>query len=78
MSIITHRVELKGLNMSTQDAKCVYCERDSDEVPLLTLTYQGTNLWICPQHMPVLIHNPAQLVGKLPGAENLSSGNPDA
>jgi hypothetical protein len=28
-------------------------------------------LWICPQHLPLLIHNPQQLAGKLAGAENL-------
>jgi hypothetical protein len=27
---------------------------------------------ICPQHLPVLIHNPQMLVGKLPGAEGLT------
>ncbi len=52
---------------------CVFCERDSDQVPLLVLIYQDSQAWICPQHMPVLIHNPEQFVGKLPGAENLAS-----
>jgi hypothetical protein len=33
--------------------------------------YRDSRLWICPQHLPVLIHDPAQLIGKLPGAENL-------
>lgn len=51
---------------------CIYCERTTDEVPLLTLQYAGQDLWICPQHLPILIHKPAQLAGKLPGAENLS------
>ena len=57
--------------MTEQDARCLYCEKDSSEVPLIVLTYQGKSLWICPEHMPLLIHNPSQLVGKLPGAENL-------
>jgi hypothetical protein len=35
------------------------------------LRYQETEAWICPQHLPVLIHTPGRLVGKLPGAENL-------
>ena len=50
---------------------CAYCERDSDQVPLLALRYRETEAWICPQHLPVLIHDPARLAGKLPGAENL-------
>lgn len=50
---------------------CLYCERDSDQVPLLTIQYQGKELWICPQHLPILIHKPAKLASKLPGVENL-------
>ncbi len=57
--------------MTESRPKCAYCERDSDQVPLLALHYQGTEAWICPQHLPVLIHDPARLAGKLPGAENL-------
>jgi hypothetical protein len=33
------------------------------------LEYQGARLWICPQHMPILIHNPMELAGLLEGAE---------
>jgi hypothetical protein len=50
---------------------CVYCERDSETIPLVSLRYQNSDLWICPQHLPILIHKPSQLVGKLPGAEKL-------
>ncbi|MDA0748422.1 MAG: hypothetical protein O2954_18040 [bacterium] len=60
--------------MEKNRPSCVFCGRDSDQVPLLTLIYQDSQAWICPQHMPVLIHHPEQLVGKLPGAENLASG----
>jgi hypothetical protein len=47
------------------------CERDSEVTPLIPLEYCGARTWICPQHLPILIHDPAQLVGKLAGAENL-------
>ena len=60
--------------MSEDIPKCLYCERDSEQVPLLALIHKGSNLWICPEHMPVLIHNPSALAGKLPGAENLTGG----
>jgi hypothetical protein len=56
---------------STPEARCLACDRDSDATPLLSLEYRGSRLWICPQHMPALIHNPGELVGKLEGAENL-------
>jgi hypothetical protein len=52
---------------------CVACGRSSDEVPLIRMVYRQAENWICPQHLPILIHKPAQLAGKLPGAANLSS-----
>ena len=53
---------------------CLVCGRSDDESPLIALAYRGEQLWICPQHMPQLIHHPQQLVGTLPGAENLPAG----
>ena len=52
---------------------CILCQRTSDETPLITLEYRETTMRICPQHLPVLIHDPARLIGILPGAENLSA-----
>lgn len=57
--------------------RCLVCQRDDATVPLLTLTYQGAPLWICPQHLPILIHHPAQLIGIVPGAENLEEADHD-
>lgn len=58
--------------MDTSNAKqCLVCGRGPDVTPVLALEYRGTTVWICPQHLPVLIHEPAQLVGKLAGAEQL-------
>ena len=58
--------------MTDKTATCIFCERDSGQVPLLTLSFQSNEIRICTQHLPVLIHDPAQLVGKLAGAEDLS------
>jgi hypothetical protein len=52
--------------------RCVYCDRDSDQVPLIALQYRAAEAWICPQHLPVLIHDPAKLAGRLAGAERLT------
>ncbi len=57
--------------MSKQSKQCLLCGRDATQTPLLTLDYQDSTFCICPQHLPVLIHDPSQLVGRLPGAENL-------
>ena len=58
------------------DKSCLACERGQDEIPLLQLAYRDGVYWICPQHLPLLIHNPAKLEGMLPGAENLSPAGP--
>ena len=51
--------------------QCVHCQRGSDQVPLIALRYLDGDAWICPQHLPILIHKPHKLIGKVPGAENL-------
>lgn len=52
--------------------QCLNCNRSETVVPLVTLSYHEETLYICPQCLPVLIHNPQDLVGKLEGAEGLS------
>jgi hypothetical protein len=52
--------------------QCLACKRTSVETPLIRLEYLQAAYWICPQHLPVLIHDPARLIGALPGAERLS------
>jgi hypothetical protein len=54
-----------------QRAGCLACGRNSSETPLIPLDYEDRKIWICPQHLPILIHDPARLVGVLPGAEKL-------
>ena len=51
---------------------CLACGRGPQETPLVTLEYKDSTLRICPQHLPVLIHDPHQLIGRLPGAEKLT------
>lgn len=50
---------------------CLVCKETSQTVPLLTFEFRGAELKICPQHLPLLIHNPEKLIDILPGAENL-------
>lgn len=57
---------------SEQKRKCLACGRDPDTTPLIRLAYMDSTFWICPQHLPILIHDPARLTGMLPGAEKLS------
>ncbi len=50
---------------------CVLCGRGEGEVPLIAFRFKGEGRLICSQHLPVLIHDPAQLAGRLKGAEGL-------
>ncbi|MEW6403114.1 MAG: hypothetical protein AB1649_15045 [Chloroflexota bacterium] len=45
---------------------CLNCNRTEEEYPLIKLSYQGKDLFICPQCLPILIHKPYQLAGKIP------------
>lgn len=59
------------MSETTHADACLMCHRDANQTPLITLEYRGATLRICPQHLPVLIHDPAKLIGRLPGAEHL-------
>ena len=61
--------------MKTELNHCVYCERTSDEVPLVSIEFKGQQLKICSQHLPILIHNPGELIDKMPGAEGLRAAD---
>jgi hypothetical protein len=50
---------------------CLVCKTPSTEIPVTKFYYEQSEFYICPQHIPVLIHNPHELVGLLPGADKL-------
>ena len=56
------------------EKKCIVCEVSNQKAPLIQLDYQGQALYICPQHLPVLIHHPEELIGKVSGAEEFKAG----
>ncbi len=55
----------------TDSLSCLNCNRPESQVPLVSLRYRGQDAWICSQCLPVLIHKPQQLTGKLANAEHL-------
>jgi hypothetical protein len=57
------------------DSSCLACGRAADATPLIALSYRGVSYWICPQHLPILIHDPARLAGRLPGAEDMRAAD---
>jgi hypothetical protein len=62
--------------MSSTQLVCLVCNRNTDQTPLLALRYQESDLWICPQHLPILIHKPHELADRLPNLD--LAGPPDA
>ena len=54
---------------------CVACARTSDDVPIVRIEYQGAVIGICPQHLPILIHDPTSLAGRLAGAESMRAAD---
>ncbi len=49
------------------EGQCLNCGRSEEQVPLVSLRFRGKPLSICPQCLPILIHRPEQLAGKLGG-----------
>jgi hypothetical protein len=44
---------------------CLHCGKTESAAPLLSIRFSGEEYWICPQCLPVLIHHPEKLAGKL-------------
>ena len=57
-----------------KERKCLVCEKSSEETPVTKFYYQQSTFYICPQHLPVLIHKPQELVGLLDNADKLQGG----
>jgi hypothetical protein len=55
---------------------CLNCGTSEQERPLVTLKFQGKELYICPQCLPTLIHKPYQLADKI--SEFVPPENPPA
>ncbi len=62
------------IKIMSANKECLVCKASSTEIPVTKFYYQESEFYICPQHMPVIIHNPKELIGLLPGAENLKEG----
>jgi hypothetical protein len=59
------------MNQQSSEKKCLSCGRSEYQIPLVTLRYSENPAFICSFCLPLLIHHPEQLIGKLKGAENI-------
>lgn len=50
---------------------CLNCNASENEMPLVNLVFAGKPAFICSSCLPVLIHQPQKLIGKIDGAENI-------
>ncbi len=65
------------MNETSAILTCLNCNRPETERPLVSLRYRGKPAWICTQCLPILIHHPQRLSGKLENAEQIPPGAPD-
>ena len=56
---------------------CLNCNRSENEMPLIHLQYRGEVLFLCSGCMPILLHSPGKLIGKLPDAEKIQPAHHD-
>lgn len=51
---------------------CLNCGNNEQQIPLVSMRFNGVDNWICSQCLPILIHKPQQLAGKLTGASPIA------
>ncbi len=56
---------------------CLRCERSDQNVPILKIVFRGDEVAICTSCLPVLIHKPQLLMGRLEGAEAIEPSDHD-
>lgn len=57
---------------------CLNCNTSENEIPLVNLVFSGKPAFICSSCLPVLIHQPQKLVGKLEGADKILPAKHDS
>lgn len=53
--------------------ECLVCKKTSEEIPVTKFYYKESEFYICPQHMPTIIHKPQELVGLIDGADTFEA-----
>jgi hypothetical protein len=60
------------MHNSSNPNVCLNCNTSENDIPLVNLVYSGKPAFICSRCLPILIHQPQNLIGKLDGAEKIS------
>ncbi len=56
---------------------CIHCGSSEVLVPILRLRYQGEEVALCSSCLPILLHRPEKLAGRLKGAESIPHASHD-
>lgn len=59
----------------SQSAVCFNCQRSEAEVPISNWRYQGGDVWVCSQCLPLLIHKLDQVVDTLQAVREQGEDN---
>ncbi len=50
---------------------CLNCKKTENDIPLVVLQYQGEQVFLCSQCLPILLHAPAKLKDTLANSEKI-------
>jgi len=53
--------------------QCINCDQSEEEIPLINIQYKGEKIFVCSGCMPILLHSPAKMVGKLKDADKIQA-----
>ena len=59
------------MDKKTELLRCLNCGTSENDIPLINLRYSGKPAYICSHCLPILIHHPEELKGKIKGAEQI-------
>lgn len=63
------------MSQTNEVKHCLNCNISENDIPLVNLNFAGRKEFICSRCLPILIHSPQKLVGKLDGADKIPSAN---
>lgn len=63
------------MSQTNEVKHCLNCNISENEIPLVNLNFSGRKEFICSRCLPILIHSPQKLIGKLDGADKIPSAN---
>jgi predicted Zn-ribbon and HTH transcriptional regulator len=67
--VINKTVKKNNRSIKMENKICFNCGKTDEQIPVLEMQYKKNQLWVCPQCIPNLIHNPDVVQDKLQEAE---------